>query len=74
MVVTAGQEEARDVLDPDLQQQLHEYRGRWVAITRTKLVAVGDNPNEVARKAAELGVAKPIIYFVPRDGNTSMFF
>jgi hypothetical protein len=67
-------EEAQNVLDPELQQQLLEYQGRWVAITRTELLGAGDAPEEALRLAAERGVAAPILYFVPRDGDSRMFF
>ena len=67
-------EEVTDVLEPQLQDEILQYEGRWVAMTHTDLIAVGDSANDVAQQAAEAGVDDPIIYFVPRDGNASLFF
>jgi len=46
----------------------------WVAITRSDLIAVGDSADDVIRKSADKGVSEPIVYFVPRDGNTGMYY
>lgn len=67
-------DEAVDVLEPTLQKKLLEYPGRWVAMTRADVLAVGDSLDEVSQAAAERGVSDPILYFVPRDGRASLFF
>jgi Family of unknown function (DUF5678) len=67
-------EATESVLAPRLQQELLAHEGKWVAITKTELLAVGDSPDEVLHGAAERGVKQPILYFVPRDGHSSMFF
>lgn len=68
-----AREEAIDVLEPRLQQELLQYEGRWVAITRSDLIAVGDSADEVIRRSADKGVADPIVHFVPRDGDVGMY-
>ena len=68
------EEVAEEVLAPDLQQELLQHEGRWVAMTRTRLIAVGDSADAVLHEAAAAGFPQPIVYFVPRDGHSSMFF
>jgi hypothetical protein len=60
---------AQHVITPELQQRLLRHKGRWVAITKSTLIAVGDSPSEVLGRAREQGESRPIIYLVPRDGN-----
>jgi hypothetical protein len=67
-------DQAERVLEPSLEHELLAHEGRWVAVTRSELVAVGDSADEVIRRASERGVEHPIVYFVPRDGHSSMFF
>lgn len=62
------------VLSIDLQERLLAHRGKWVAMTKTDLLAVGDSPDEVLHKATELGVKRPILYRVPEAANSTMFF
>lgn len=61
-------------LDPGLQEQLASYRGRWVATTRSEVVAVGKSASEVLKAARAAGVDSPIVYRVPEDGRTAYFF
>lgn len=61
-------------VDPELQEELLKHRGRWVAMTRAKLLAVGDSPAEVLAAAHEVGCESPILYFVPRDDRAVYFF
>jgi hypothetical protein len=62
------------VLAPELQRELLAYSGKWVAMTRTELIAAGDSPDIVLHEADERGIKRPILYFVPRDGKSSLFF
>ncbi len=67
-------EAAENVLEPSLQRDLLNHEGKWVAMTRAELIAVGDRPEEVLALARERGVANPIVYQVPRDGDSTFFF
>lgn len=58
------------VIEPALQMELHHHQGRWVAITRDRLLAVGDSPTEVIQSAREKGVHHPMIYRVPGEQTT----
>ena len=61
-------------LDPSLQREVLKYPGKWVAVTRSKLVAVGDSPAAVLGEAARAGYANVILHRVPEDGHTINFF
>ncbi len=61
-------------IDPELQQELLEHPGEWVAITRSELIASSMDVAEVYRIAAERGVVSPIVYQVPKDEGTAYFF
>lgn len=55
-----------------VQHDLFKHAGRWVAITRDKLVAVGDSPKQVTTKAKAKGIDRPIVYKVPRPEEASV--
>lgn len=59
---------ARHVIEPALQEELLKHPGKWVAMTRTKLIAVGDSPKEVIDAAEALGVRDTILHCVPEPG------
>jgi hypothetical protein len=73
-MVIDNQPRDETVLSTDLQERMLTHAGKWVAMTRTDLLAVGDTPDEVLHEAAEKGEKRPILYFVPPKGDTSMFF
>lgn len=60
----AGQEPIEQVLSSVMHETL-EHRGRWVAVSRERLLAIGDSPGEVRDRAAEQGVEHPMIWQVP---------
>lgn len=60
-------------IDPGLQKELLDHPGKWVAMTRSDLLAVGDDPGEVIAQAQTKGVASPILYRVPNK-DTLYFF
>jgi hypothetical protein len=61
-------------LDPELQKELLTHPGRWVATTRSELLAVGDTASEVFEAARSQGVEHPVIYRVPADSDAVYFF
>jgi Family of unknown function (DUF5678) len=60
-------------LDPSLQDELLTHAGKWVAITRTQLVSVADTPDAAYQRALEAGVDEPILYHVPKGGESYFF-
>lgn len=60
-------------LDPALQKELLKFPGKWVAITRSDIVVIGDSPEEVMRDAREAGVEAAILHHVPEDAEISYF-
>jgi len=66
-------EEPLEQVEPDLQAELAKYAGRWVATTRTKVVAVGDSPQDVYREARDQGIDIPIVFRVPEAGQSYFF-
>ena len=60
-------------IDPKLQEELLKHPGKWVAITRSELLAVSEKAEDAYREAQGKGVAVPILYRVP-DTATTYFF
>ena len=60
--------------DPELQRELLQHAGRWVATTRSELVAVGDSPREVHVAALAAGVDLPVIFRVRDDSGRAYFY
>jgi hypothetical protein len=57
-----------------LQRELFLHRGKWVAITKTRLVGLGDSSEEAFEAARQRGEARPMLYRVPPDDDTTYFF
>jgi hypothetical protein len=60
-------------IDPALQQRLFEHAGKWVALTRSEIIAIADTPSEAFHAAQEAGITDPILYRVPEDKDTVYF-
>lgn len=60
-------------IDPQIQTELLKYPGKWVAFTRSEIVAVADEAADAWEGARAKGVASPILYRVP-EGVTAYFF
>ena len=51
-----------------INADLSEYAGKWIAIVDGKVVASGDNPEEVYMEASKIAGDKEIsLAFVPED-------
>lgn len=70
----ALEEPLQHVIDPDLQKQLLEHAGKWVAITRSELIAIGDTPIEALKRAREKFAGEVIVHHVPANDRTAYFF
>jgi hypothetical protein len=57
-------------IDPALQTLLLSHPGKWVAITRSEIIAIGDDPKRVIEKARAEGATAPILYRVPSESTT----
>jgi hypothetical protein len=61
-------------IDPDVQKELHKHPGKWVAMTRSQILEVGESPREVLQRARDRGFAAPILYNVPESKTAVYFF
>jgi hypothetical protein len=75
MVVDEGtrNEDLVHEIEPQLQQELLKHPGKWAAITRSKILAIGDDPRKVVAAARKMGIAAPILYRIP-DASTLYFY
>lgn len=60
---------AERVFSPELQAELLEHAGRWVACTYDQLLVVGDSPKAVTDEAKALGHKDLILHLVPAPGT-----
>jgi hypothetical protein len=65
---------AANLIAPELQRELLNHAGEWVAITKTELLGTGATPVEALAAARAKGAQRPMLYRVPRDGDTDYFF
>jgi lipocalin len=56
--------DAEHVLDVEMQK----YAGKWVAVVRRKVVAVGDTLASVSNQAKAKGYKQPLIMRAPEPG------
>jgi hypothetical protein len=56
-----------------LQKELQNHPGKWVAMTRSKLIAVGDSMGEVQEKARSAGKPEATVYRVPESDRAYFF-
>jgi len=61
-------------IERKVQEELLKHPGKWAAITRTRVIAIGDSSVEVLRVATQKGVRRPILYRIPPDGNITLFY
>lgn len=61
-------------LDPRLVKKLARYRGRWVAVSGSRVLADGDSPQDVYAKAREQGVDVPVVFRVREDDRRTYFY
>ena len=57
----------------ELERELWNHPGKWVAIVDQQILAVGDTLADVIAKAREAGHREPLIHRVP-DEDTTYFF
>lgn len=52
-------------IEPSVQEELIKHPGKWVAMTRSRILAIRDTPAEAFAAGREAGVGVPILYQVP---------
>lgn len=58
-------EDALNEIEPNVQEELLRHPGRWVALTRSRVIVVCDSPTEAYDAARRAGIEVPTLYFVP---------
>ena len=69
-------EEEREVelvFPPELEKELWNHPGKWVAIVDDEIIAEGDTVVEVITQARAKGHAEPMIYKVPVPGASYFY-
>ena len=51
----------RLAIEFELDQQIQQHVGKWIAIADDKIVAVGDSVDEVMEAAKQLGHSSPLV-------------
>ena len=51
----------RLAIEFELDKQIHQHVGKWLAIVDDKIVAVGDSVDEVMGAAKQLGHSSPLV-------------
>lgn len=65
--------EVEVVFPPELEKELWNHPGKWVAIVDDEIIAEGETVVEVIKTARELGHSEPMLYKVPVPG-ASLFY
>ena len=52
-------------IEPSVQEELIKHPGKWVAMRRSRILAIRDTPAEAYAAGREAGVGVPILYQVP---------
>ena len=60
-------------LEHDVQKELLKHPGKWVALTRSKILAVGDTADEALEAAHAAGHKDPGLYRVPEKARSYFF-
>lgn len=75
MAMTERQERLEYELEPKLQRELLKHPGKWAAVTRSRLLAVGKTPKAALRAAKRAHPhASPILHHIPDTRHTAYFF
>ena len=61
-------------IEPSVQELLLQHPGKWAALTRSELIAIGDTSTEAYDAALAAGVESPILYLVPDNRTGYSYF
>lgn len=65
--------QVESLFTPELERELWNYPGKWVAIVDQEIIAVADTLMGLIQKAREAGHTEPLIHKVPAK-DTNYFF
>jgi hypothetical protein len=68
-----GEREVEVVFPPELEQELWNHPGKWVAIVGDQIIAEGDTVVDVIRAARTAGHSEPMLYKVPVPGASYFY-
>ena len=54
------------------QQNLKQFRGKWIAVSNKKILSSGKNANEVVKQAKKKIKETPFLIKVPLEGYISV--
>jgi predicted component of type VI protein secretion system len=57
----------------ELDRQIQQHIGKWVAIADNRIVAVGDDVQEVMEASAKLGYALPLVVRGPLTAEETFY-
>ena len=49
-----------------------QFQGCYVAISKKRVVATGHTPSEVFQKVEQIKAPRPLIAYIPREGEESL--
>lgn len=61
-------------IEPEVQEELLRHPGKWVALTRSAVIAIKDTSTEAYDAAVAAGVDSPILYQVPDTRTGYSYF
>ena len=65
--MSGGDRMREPVIEPDLAEELDQFKGRWVAIHQGHVAADGGSAVEVINRALEKGITDPLVFRVPTN-------
>ena len=54
------------------EQLESEYSGKYVAVWKKKIVAVGRSVSEIYRIVRELNLTNPLVTYIPKEGEEAL--
>ncbi|MGB9886669.1 MAG: DUF5678 domain-containing protein [Moorellales bacterium] len=53
-----------DYFERNYRDLIAEFRGKWVAVSGSSLVGIGDTLEEALQRAAEAGCRRPVLFYL----------
>jgi Family of unknown function (DUF5678) len=61
------------VIEGPLSRELDHYKGRWVAVYESRIIAVSDSALEAKNQALDQGITDPLLFRVPMHSDRIAF-
>jgi hypothetical protein len=71
MPVASPAEDASSQLERELWNEMMRHPGKWIVATESRIIAIGDDAQEVLKIAGSQGVDEPLLFHVPEDPGIS---